>query len=252
MTPPSPSLERRAFVRAAGAVAIGASVAGCLGTWGDGNDAVVLDEPDGYERAKDAAVAWPIYGESLPEATVHAPLHDRTVTSTEFVGERHALFTFIFTRCPGACPGLMAALRHVQDDSIERGYEDEVVFMPITFDPEHDTADVLATYEETYGVDRGAENWYTLRPTSHEDAKEVVEETFGCGFERMEVADEDGHGDHDEGDGHGDHDGHDMEFMHATLLILANKDGYVERAYAGEVPNPSVVVDDTRTVVEEW
>lgn len=261
MTLSSPTLERRAFVRAVGAAAVGASVAGCLGAGDDGNEHVVLPEPDAYDRTKDADVAWPIYGDPLPEATVPAPLHGRTVETTEFLGERHTLFTFIFTRCPGVCPGLTATLRHVQEDSIDRGYADEVALMPITFDPEYDTPDVLEAYADEHGVDREAGNWYFLRPESHADAKDVVEETFGCGFERMEVDDdEDAHADHGGHDGDDGEDGHgvdeddepETDFMHATLVIFANADGYVERAYAGDVPTPGTVLDDVGTVVEGW
>ncbi|MFP9193115.1 SCO family protein [Natronosalvus vescus] len=236
----SPStVDRRTFLRVTAATAV-AGTAGCLGQ-GSSNENVVLDEPDAHERTVEADVPWPIYGDRIPEATVPAPLLERSVTTTAFTGERHTLFTFIFTRCPGACPGLMASLRHVQDDSISNEYADEVAFMPITFDPEYDTPDILGEYEERHGVDRELDNWYTLRPESPERATEVVEETFGCMFESTEDAESDSEGEM-----------MDMEFMHTTLLILANKDGYVERAYSGDVPPPSTVVEDARTVVEGW
>ncbi|MCU4753225.1 SCO family protein [Halobacteria archaeon AArc-curdl1] len=235
----APSFDRRRFLTVAGSGVV-ATMAGCLGLRG-GNDNVVLDEPDAYDRTVEADVDWPIYGEQIPTATVPAPLLDRSVTTTEFTGERHTLFTFIFTRCPGACPGLMAVLRHVQADSVENDYADEVAFMPITFDPEHDTPSVLEDYEQRHGVERSLEHWFTLRPETPERAQEVVEETFGCMFERTEDAESDSEG-----------ETMDMAFMHTSLVLLANKDGYVERAYTGDVPAPSTIVDDARTIVEGW
>ncbi|MFP8958954.1 SCO family protein [Natrialbaceae archaeon A-CW3] len=232
-------MDRRTVLRATG-LTVAAATAGCIGRQ-SGNVNVVLEEPDDYDRTVEADVDWPIYGEQIPEATVPAPLLERSVTSTEFTGERHTLFTFIFTRCPGACPGLMASLRHVQDDSITNEYVDEVAFMPVTFDPEYDTPDVLEAYEERHGVDRSLDNWYTLRPETPEQATEVVEETFGCMFESTEDAETDSEG-----------ETMDMAFMHTTLVILANRDGYVERAYTGDVPPPSTLLEDARTVVDGW
>lgn len=258
-------VKRRTFLQAAGATAFAASVAGCVDVLSeDGYEDVVLPPPEGHERAADAEIPHPIYGEEIPEVSVSAPLADRTVTTTEFVGDRHALYTFIFTRCPGACPGLYAALRHVQDDAAERGYGDEVVHLPITFDPEHDTPEVLEAYEERFRVDQSAQNWLSLRPATEVDAHEIVEDAFGVGFEKA-TADPEAGGDHaddhepNEEDDDGGHepgddgdDAHEMAFVHHTLLLLVNKDGYVERAYSGEVPAPTDVVDDVRTVIEGW
>ncbi|SDR42349.1 SCO family protein [Natronobacterium texcoconense] len=259
---PIQPIDRRRFLQVTGAAALSATVAGCADamTGRDGADEnVVLGPPEGHDRADPDRVQYPIYGEPIPDVTVPAPLQNREVTTTEFHGERHAFYTFVFTRCPGACPGLMGTLRHVQDDAIEEGYADEVAFLPITFDPAHDTPEVLAEYEETYGIEHEPGHWYTLRPEDETDAKAVVEEEFGCAFDPAEPDDdgENGHDEemgHDDGNGHDEEDegGHEMAFVHHVLLLLVNKDGYVERAYSGEVPTPGDVVEDTRAVVEGW
>ncbi|WP_254767848.1 SCO family protein [Salinilacihabitans rarus] len=247
-TPSGP--DRRTVLRAAGAAAIGASLAGCsqANVFGSEDDGVVLPPPENYEKVADVDLPHPAYGESLPEATVPAPLHDRTVTTTEFVGERHAMFTFIFTSCTTVCPGLTATLRRVQADATEEGYADEVAFLPVTFDPEYDTAAVLEEYGEDHGVDFEAGNWYFLRPETPADARDVVEDTFGVAFERADDADDemdDGEMDHDEM-------GHDRHFVHSSLILLVNEDGLVERAYTGGPPGANTVIEDARAVVEGW
>lgn len=249
------TIDRRTVLKTAGAAAIGGALAGCLGRDGRDNDELVLSAPANHERAETTDVPHPIYGEELPEATVPAPLHDRTVTTTEFVGDRHTMLTFVFTSCTTVCPGLTATLRRVQADAIERGDADEIAFQAITFDPEYDTEPVLREYGQKMGVDFDVGNWYFLRPETPADARAVVEDTFGVAFERADDSDPTDHGDDgaNESDGgmDGDHDGGHRHFVHTALVLLVNRDGLVERAYTGGAPAPQTVLEDARTVLEE-
>ncbi|MCQ4332963.1 SCO family protein [Natronomonas sp. F2-12] len=230
MTPTPPTYDRRTVLRAAGATAVGVSIAGCLGVGGDGGpEGTVLEPPENYERRKEIDLPFPDYGEELPEVTVPAPLHDRAVTTTEFVGDRHTMLTFVYTTCTTVCPGLVTALRRVQADSISEGYAEEFAFLPTTFDPETDTAQTIEEYCNRMGIDREVGNWYFLRPETPERAKEVVEDTFGVAF-----------------DGGGGH------YEHASLILLVNKDGLVERAYNGGPPDAGTATDDARTLLERW
>ncbi|MFC7058453.1 SCO family protein [Halovenus salina] len=180
--------SRRA-VLAAGATAL-AATAGCVDAFAgsDGNDDVVLDPPENHDRRTDLDIPYPTYGDRIPETSVPAPLHDREVSTREFVGDRHVMMTFIYTSCRTVCPGLTASLRQVQADAVERDYSDEMAFLPTTFDPEQDTPEQLRAYGEDLGVNHDAGNWYFLRPETPESAKSVVEETFGVAFESGEGA----------------------------------------------------------------
>lgn len=246
MTETSPRATRRTVLRAAGAAALGVPLSGCTDVFGsDGNGDVVLEPPENHERRTDLDLPFPTYGEELPAATVPAPLQGRTLSTREFVGDRHAMLTFIYTTCPTVCPGLTRALRHVQADSVEEGYAGEIALVPTTFDPEFDTSERIRSYCEEMGVNFDAGNWFFLRPETPERAREVVQERFGVAFEKGQP--ENGEG--GEGGGHG---GHDRLFTHSSLVVLANRDGYVERAYNGQAPAPTVVIDDARALVEGW
>ncbi|WP_267161150.1 SCO family protein [Halovenus salina] len=229
--------SRRA-VLAAGATAL-AATAGCVDAFAgsDGNDDVVLDPPENHDRRTDLDIPYPTYGDRIPETSVPAPLHDREVSTREFVGDRHVMMTFIYTSCRTVCPGLTASLRQVQADAVERDYSDEMAFLPTTFDPEQDTPEQLRAYGEDLGVNHDAGNWYFLRPETPESAKSVVEETFGVAFESGEG-------------GHGEMEA--TMFQHASLVLLVNKDGFVERAYNGGPPGASEAREDARAVVEGW
>jgi protein SCO1/2 len=230
MTRPKHTYKRRIVLKAAGTATLGASMAGCIGGSGEtASEGTVLSPPENYERRQEIDLPYPAYGEKLPEETVPAPLHDREVTTTEFVGDRHTMLTFVYTTCATVCPGLVTTLRRVQADSISGGYTDEFAFLPTTFDPETDTEQTIREYCDRMGVDREVENWYFLRPESPERARGVVDDTFGVAYEG--------------GGGH---------YEHSSLILLVNKDGIVERAYNGGPPETGTATEDARTLIEEW
>jgi protein SCO1/2 len=231
--------DRRTVLRAVGATALGLSTAGCLSDGGadEREGDVVLDPPEDYERLSNAELPFPIYGEALPEVTVPAPLQNRSVTTTEFVGERHVMLTFVFTRCVDVCPTLMSPLVRVQANSISEGFADRMAFLPTTFDIEHDTPEVLADYKETMGVDDEAGNWWFLRPESEQRVEEVVTNNFGVHFQYVDPE---------------EREMEDMAWSHTNLVVLANAGGYIERSYSTKPPNPADVVEDVQTLLERW
>ncbi|MFP8952635.1 SCO family protein [Natrialbaceae archaeon A-arb3/5] len=253
-------MNRRTYLRAAGVAGVG-GLAGCLdtlgdegaesegGNWGDGE--TILDPPD--ERRGDPS--HPIHGQEFPSFSLPDPLADETVSLDDFTDDRAFLMTYFFTACPdGACPALLLRLRRAQEDAAERGYEDDIGLLAMTFDPERDTPDVLEQYGHEQGVDFEANNWHFLRPESYDEGEQLLDETFGMQIERVEDTD-----DHEFEDDHGDHDDHDhgeYTFTHYNLIMLVNEHGVVERAYPNAVqdrPEVSIetIVDDTRTVATE-
>lgn len=231
-------MDRRTYLQAAATTA-GAFVAGCVGR-GAGN--TTLEKPED-QGADSEDLPYPAYGEEFPESTLPDPLRDRELSTAEFEDERVVLMTFIYTHCPdGICPALTQVLRHAQADATENDYSNDLALLATTFDPERDTADVLREYGEQQGVDYEAEGWHFLRPESEERAREVVTDTYGVEYQRIDPEEL-------EGD-HSDHDMGEYAFNHYPITYLVNRGGYVERAYAG-VPEVSRVIDDLSTVVED-
>ncbi|MDR5673956.1 Cytochrome oxidase Cu insertion factor, SCO1/SenC/PrrC family [Halalkaliarchaeum sp. AArc-CO] len=225
--------SRRGYLATVGAVGLGGALAGCLG-----DDDTVLGPPEDQD-AESEALSFPAYGQRLPEATLPSPLHDREVTTTEFEGNRETLVTFVFTRCSMVCPALTGNLAQVQAHAAEGGFEDEIALVPITFDPVYDTPEVLREYSEYVGADPTAENWQFLRPESEERAREVVAERFGVGYEKTDAYTP-------------NEESEEMEFVHTSVTVLANRDGYVERGYNPGSPSPARVIDDLDTVREGY
>jgi len=78
---------------------------------------------------------------------------------------------FIFTRCTDVCPIITQSLRSVQE-GLSSEYSDDVGFMSITVDPEHDTPERLKAFSELHDA-----NWSHL--TGDLEVMEEVWNSFG-------------------------------------------------------------------------
>ena len=59
---------------------------------------------------------------------------------------RVAIVDFIYTRCNGVCSALGSVYQQLQTEIRERGLENAVRLVTVSFDPTHDDADALARY----------------------------------------------------------------------------------------------------------
>jgi len=229
MTPTDATTNRRTVLKGLGAAAT-VGLAGCLSSGEDRPDDVVLAPPENYDALRDADLPYPIYGELVPEAAVPDVVSGQEISTRQFVDERALLLTFVYTRCEGICLSLGSNLVHAQAAAAEAGVSEEVALVAISFDPAHDTPERLRTWGRERGLDYDIGNAHILRPESPERARTVVEERFGEAYER-----------NDQGEG--------MPFLHTGLILLVNEGDVVERAYAGEPPQPATVVDDLETLL---
>jgi protein SCO1/2 len=225
-------MDRRHYLRSLAVPAVAGS-AGCLGVLGSaGAEGTVLGPPD--QDLSEAS--HPSYGDELPHIAVPDPITGETVSTAAYEGERAVLWTSFYTMCPdGVCPALIFRLRRVQEVAAEKGYGDETAFLALTFDPERDTADVLSEYADQQGVNLEAGNWHFLRPESYERGQELLDEQFGLVIEKAD-ADE--------------YENLSYRFPHYGLILLANTEGIVERAYPrGPQTDVERLVNDVERVV---
>jgi len=217
-------MRRRQYLALAGG-ASATALSGCAGMLSSGDGNTHLSAPDREYDAED--LPYPAHSAELPSVELPAPLHDETVSTTQFE-DRDVVMTFIYTHCNTMCPRLTSALRNVQTHSVNNGYADDVAFLAVTFDPKRDTEERFRTYAEEMNVDLDAGNWYFLRPESEERAREVVDETFGVAYEKTHPENMDMY-----------------MYTHSGVVLLANRKGYVERAYR-ETSDGSLVWQDVR------
>jgi protein SCO1/2 len=214
-------MDRRTYLAslAGGSMALTAGCAGVVDAYYDTNPDVVLGPPEREVDPED--LPYPGWGQQVPSVTLPAvdpATGEVTGTVDTAAVERPFLSTFFFSHCQTVCPVLVSALREVQIHAVENGYADSVSFLPVTFDPERDSPSALAEYADRMNVAVDAGNWRFLRPESVERAKATVTEEFGVTFEKTMT---------DDGEP-------GWMYAHTGIVLLANGDGFVERAYRPE------------------
>ena len=83
------------------------------------------------------------------------------------------LMTFIYTSCATACPEMSSNMKYVYDMIDAGQYQDDLVFLSISFDTERDTAEVLDRYAGYFDAD--GETWRMLRVPDEDDLSGILE-----------------------------------------------------------------------------
>lgn len=221
-------MKRRLFLGSLAAAGTAGTLGGCLGFASDPNPNVTLGKPD--TKYSDVKLPYRQWGERLPDVTVPSPIESREISVRNV--DTPTVFTFFFSNCMTVCPTLISALRQVQTHALENGYGNEVTFLPITFDPARDDAERLRAYAQEMHIAYKADNWHFLRPPSEKQAKQVIQEKFGVMFEKVDKKKQKS----------------GYMFAHTPLTILANADGYVERAYRTKTPSQKTIIEDLKAV----
>lgn len=97
------------------------------------------------------------------------------------------LYNFIYTRCPEPCGDLNQTMQEIQAriDEVELG-EINIRFVSISFDPEHDTPDVMQAYADELGADEA--QWKFASVSNDVLLKTII----GSGFEAYYNQNDDG------------------------------------------------------------
>jgi protein SCO1/2 len=221
-------MKRRVFLGSLAAAGTAGTLGGCLGFASDPNPNVTLGKPD--KEHSDVELPYRQWGERLPDVTVPAPVESRDVSVRNV--DTPTVFTFFFSHCKTVCPVLVSTLRQVQTHALENGYGDEVNFLPITFDPARDDTERLRAYAQKMNIAYKKDNWHFLRPASEKQAKRIIQERFGVMFDKQDKKEQKP----------------GYMFIHTPLTILANADGYVERAYKTKSPSEQTIIDDLKEI----
>ncbi|WP_302080098.1 SCO family protein [Salinibaculum rarum] len=227
-------MDRRTYLAAS--LTTAAASAGCLtSVLGDsgGEGDPVLDPP-ADQQYDSGDIPYPAYGEQFPDVSVPDPLAGETVSTGDI--DKTLVVTGFFATCPVECVRLIGQLAGVQQGTVEKGIDDDVTFLAITFDPARDDAETLREYGKQMNVDMDAGNWRFLRPESEARASAVVDEKLGITFDRI------GAGESQRLPGY--------DFRHLSLTFLRNPDGVVERAYRTDSPDHERVLSDVEAVVD--
>ena len=145
------------------------------------------------------------------------------------------LLSFIYTRCgdPAACPHATSVLHQVQSVSVNDALiAENLGLVMLSFDPEHDTPDVMARFGG--GLQRGAgAEWRFLTTASHAELAPILK-SYGQYVDRKK----------NPNDALG-------PYSHLLRVYLIDRRGFVHNIYSSGLLDPRLVVTDVRTLLFE-
>lgn len=191
-------------------------------------DSAVAEHPagEGETTSTPAAASDPLLeeGDELPAFQLVNQDGD-TLRAPDYDGEA-LLITFIYTRCPipDFCPRMSEHFATLQP-YLKEAYGDRVQLLSISFDPEHDTPEVLAEYARDYTQDTDQWNFATGTP----EEIEKITSRFGVSYE----------------------DKNAEEIIHNLSTVLVGPEGRIERIWRGNDWTPDDVMQALEEVLDE-
>jgi cytochrome oxidase Cu insertion factor (SCO1/SenC/PrrC family) len=134
----------------------------------------------------------------------------RTVTEKNLAGKVWVA-SFVFTRCPGPCPAVTAAVARLQADLAD---VPDARFVTFTVDPKRDNPGELKKYADRYKAD--PQRWLFLTGTE-EEIHALMKNRFKLALGRKEGP-----------DGKPDDD-----FDHSTRLMVVDRAGVIRATFDG-------------------
>ena len=189
-------------------------------------DSAVAEHPAGApDPMFDASAASPLLtpGDLVPPFTL-VNQDGETIQAADWEGTT-LLLTFIYTRCPlpDFCPRLSRHFQNLQPRLIDR-FDDRVHLLSISFDPSHDTPEVLHAYARRYTDN--TRQWTFATGTPEEIAR--VAGSFGVFYSE-----------------------NGEEFDHNLATALIGPDGRVRRLWRGNDWQPEEILEAVEEVLED-
>jgi cytochrome oxidase Cu insertion factor (SCO1/SenC/PrrC family) len=154
---------------------------------------------------------------------------------SDFLHGRVTILSFIYTRCPDprACPMATGALYKIHDvTEKDPTLADGLRLVTFSFDPKHDTPQVMADYAESIRPDGVGCEWHFLT-TQSENELEPILARYGQRVDRRRSDDPLG------------------LFYHVVRVYLIDGKGRIRNIYSFGMLDPRLVVTDVRTLMME-
>jgi protein SCO1/2 len=145
------------------------------------------------------------------------------------------LLSLMYTACSDetGCPLAFYTIDMIKRDlEKSRAARGRVQVVSLSFDPEHDTPEVMRAYGGKHVKGGSPVPWYFLTTASKRDLAPLLD---GFGQDVSKAAQAQG----------------DQELMHVLKLFLIDKDGWVREIYTTSYLVPRVVVNDVKTLLIE-
>jgi cytochrome oxidase Cu insertion factor (SCO1/SenC/PrrC family) len=158
----------------------------------------------------------------------------KRVNLSAYTRGKVTLLSLMYTACSDGrgCPMAFYSIATIRRDlERSRAAGGRVQMVSLSFDPEHDTPEVMRAYGGKHIKDPGRVAWHFLTTESRRDLAPLLD---GFGQDVSKAA-----------------QGGSTELLHVLKLFLIDGDGWVREIYTTSYLEPQVVVNDIKTLLLE-
>ena len=157
----------------------------------------------------------------------------------ELMADRYVLLSFIYTGCydPKGCPLAIHTLDTIRKElEIDAAGSGKVLFLTLSFDPEHDTPEVMRKFAEARGFAeaRKQRKWLFLTTSSKSRLRPILD-----GYGQYVVREYDKTGRQTGG------------YSHVLKVYLIDPDRKVRNIYSTSFLFPQLLINDIKTLIGE-
>jgi cytochrome oxidase Cu insertion factor (SCO1/SenC/PrrC family) len=162
--------------------------------------------------------------------------NNKAVDLRDLTHGRITVLSFIYTRCaaPKACPYATGVLGQLHDLTIkDKALAKNMRLVSISFDPEYDTPQHLATYSENVREEKSGCEWRFLTAKSHAELEPILAAYDQAVDKRSNPGDPQG------------------PLYHTLRVFLIDREGRIRNIYSSGTLDPRLLLADVKTLLLE-
>lgn len=174
----------------------------------------------------------PIYGNASDGRVIDS--HGTHQTLHELMGDKVVLLSFIYATCNdvNGCPLSTGVFHKIKRRLSKAGLKDDLRLITLSFDPKHDTPDIMANYAKSLATDQT--DWRFLTTASQKELRPILE-----GYNQTIQQQYD-----DEGKSSG-------TFSHTLRVYLIDTNKNIRKIYSVGFLHPDILINDVKTLTLE-
>lgn len=197
-------------------------------------DFLQRDSDHDYEAPAPGSYDLPVVKVAPDGALVES--NGKAVNLRDLVRGRITVLSFIYTRCaaPKACPYATGVLSQLNQISLENTeLAKNVRLVSLSFDPEYDTPERLASYAEGINGEKSGCEWRFATAKSHAELEKILAAYGQAVDKRSNPADPQG------------------PLYHILRVFLIDREGRIRNIYSSGTLDPRLVLTDVKTLLLE-
>jgi len=188
--------------------------------------------PLSFEAPPAGSYKLPVYGEASDGKVINSLGSHQTLD--ELMGDKVVLLSFIYATCNdvNGCPLSTSVFHKIKRRLSKAGLKNDLRLITLSFDPKHDTPDMMANYAKSLATKQT--DWRFLTTASQKELRPILK-----GYNQSIQQEYS-----DDGESTG-------SFSHTLRVYLIDKNKKIRKIYSVGFLHPDILINDVKTLTLE-